>query len=489
MALMVTADISALLEAMSNGDEAGVIRETLQLLGPENVPPAKVAARVGIPAAWGGGEGHALGTLSVVGRIAEWMRSTPIGPEPGAEVRRQLAPALPLVQGFLAVADRVRAGLAEPLPALPEPIPPADVHHAEGAPGALREAIAQHDLNRVRGILLGYYSTGADYRAMLTAIYAALATRYPEDGHLLSMAVAGTRVQDMANWGDRLPAYIYWVSPLLLDDAPDTPVAQTARQFASTPEHDLGWLRTRLAIPREEAAGTSFQRALVAGDAQAACMAVLQALREGATPRGVAAGMAVATAEQINAVPQGDRDGLLRAAHTLQYVHSVHVVTLHTQNPEVWPLLYTAACAVNSVRREGSPAMSERGAGAPASAPVGGLIAPSMLRTIEQQIAESDTASALALARRYMQMGHPVRALAGVIGSVAASWDLQRDQKGSLHILPLTAAAAEEYLTLPPALQTSGQMPLLTAAIRLASELGSGHTLAGKVRAAIDALA
>ncbi|MGH2516464.1 MAG: hypothetical protein ACRDHP_12490, partial [Ktedonobacterales bacterium] len=132
MAMIVSANISALLDAITNADEERVIAETLQLLGPENVPPAKVAARVGIPAVWAGGDGHPASALSVAGRVAEWMRSIPIGPEPEAERRRALAAALPLVQGFLAVTQQVRKGLPEPHPALPEPIVPADVNNPGG---------------------------------------------------------------------------------------------------------------------------------------------------------------------------------------------------------------------------------------------------------------------------------------------------------------------------------------------------------------------
>ena len=58
-------------------------------------------------------------------------------------------------------------------------------------------------MENVRRILLGYYATGTDYRNILTAIYAALDLRYPEGGKPLSFAVAGSRVLDMADWGDR----------------------------------------------------------------------------------------------------------------------------------------------------------------------------------------------------------------------------------------------------------------------------------------------
>ena len=486
MVMMVNADISALLAAVSNGDQAEIIRETLQLLGPEKVPPAKIAARVGIPAAWGGGDGHPLSVLSVAGRIAEWMRSIPIGPEPGEESRRALLPALPLTHGFLAVAEPVRKGLPEPHATLPEPVVPADVNHAGGALGALIESVEKRDLERVRAILLGYYATGTDYRSVLTAMYAALALRYPEGGHALAFAVAGSRVLDMADWGDRMPAFIFWATPLMLDTSPESSVAQVARTFAAASDHDLGWLRKRLSIPKEEAAGPQFQASVVSGDGEAACAAVLQALRNGATPLGIASAVCIVAANQINAVAQGDAAGLLRAGQTLIYAHSVHSATKQTQNPEIWPLLYTAAAAVNANASASDAAVTGRGAGNLPSTPLGGFMAASVLRTIEHQIAEGDTLGAVAASRRYLQMGHAPRALAGIIGSVASTRDLNPKDPQSLRALPLVAAAAEEFLSLPKALESSGQTQLLSAAIRLAAELGSGHTTADQVRAAID---
>jgi hypothetical protein len=486
MAMLVHANITALLDAITSGDEPGTIRETLTLLEPEKVPPAKIAARVGIPASWGGGDGHALSILSVAGRVAEWMRAIPIGPEPQAEQRRQLAPALPLVQGFLAVSDRVKRGLPEPHPALPEPLPPAEVRHEQGPLGALRDAVATRDLTMAQRILMGYYATGTDYRALLTLLYAALAHRYSTGGHPLTFVVAGSRVLDMADWGDRLPAYIYWVTPLMLSDAPDDPVAEVARSYAQQPEHDLGWLRTRLALAKEEAAGTAFQRALFSGDAHGACDAVLQALRGGASPMGVAAGMNLAAAELVNSAAPGDQAGLLRAGHVLLYTHAVQSATLHTQDPQTWPLLYTAACALNAAKTT-APAALEPAGQSPASMPVGGLMPAAMLRTLEQRMLEGDTTGALTVARRYLQMGHPPRALAGMIGSAAAARDARQGDDSALHTLPMVAAAAEAYLNLPHALQSGGQNALLVAAVRLAGELSGQHTVADHVRETINA--
>jgi hypothetical protein len=486
MVTILSADISRLLDSIVSGNQEQTIHETLDLLGDKKVPPAKLAARVGIPAAWGGGDGYPLSTLSVAGRVAEWMRSIPIGPEPGADVRRMLVPALPLVQGFEAVADRVKPGLVEPHPSLPDPIMPRDVKHPGGPLGALRDALASQDVDGVRRILLGYYATGTDYRNVLTAIYAALAEYYPEHGRPLCFAVLGSRVLDMADWGDRVPAFIYWFAPLMVEVTPGTPVEEATRAYSTVASHDLSWLRTRLGVPKEDAAGLVYQRALVSGSAEAACDATLQALRNGATPMGAAAGISLAAAQIVTAVPVGDIAGLQQAGRLLLYTHSVHVATTQTQSPEIWPLLYTAACAVNAAgARTGQAPPQIIGTRAATSTPVGGLIAASMLRTLEQVVRAGDTAGALAVAQRYLQMGHPTRALAGVIASVAAGRS-SGIARTAFHPLVLTAAAVEGYLMLPEALAAGGQNALLSAAIRLAGELQSEQLLATAVQSAID---
>jgi hypothetical protein len=156
------------------------------------------------------------------------------------------------------------------------------------------------------------------------------------------------------------------------------------------------------------------------------------------------------------------------------------------QDPVVWPLLYTAAAAVNSLRVVGGASALESAAGGVSRSLLGGgLIAPTMLRTVEHQLEAGDAPAALATARRYVQMGHPTTALAGVITGAAATRDVSVENADSLRALPYTAAAAEEYVLLPVALRQGGQSALLTAAIRLASDLRGPHTVADRVRAAI----
>jgi hypothetical protein len=287
----------------------------------------------------------------------------------------------------------------------------------------------------------------------------------------------------MAEWGDNEPPMIYWYPPLMLDNTPDAPATQAASDYAAKTEHDLSWLRTRLSIPKEESAGAAFQRALLTGDGAAACDAVLGALRSGATPRGVASGMSLVVAAHINAVPQGDSAQLMRAGHVLQYVHSVQLAMRHTQEALVFPLLYTAACVVNSLGPVGAPVV--QGAGAAGSLVAGGLIPGVVLRSLEQQAAGGETGGALATARRYIQMGNPSSGLAGILATVATQRDVAGDEAAQ-HVLPSVTAACEAYLMLPDAIAEKGQNALLTAAIRLATEARGGTILASRVSAAIE---
>ena len=331
---------------------------------------------------------------------------------------------------------------------------------------------------------MGYHATGADYRSFQTAIYGALAHRYPEDGHPLIYALSGGQIVDMAEWGDNEPPLIYWYPPLMLDNAPDASLAKIAGDYAAQSGHNLSWLRTRLSIPKEEAAGVAFQQALQAGNGVAACDAVLGALRNGATPRGVASAMSLVVASHINTTPLGDTAQLVRIGHLLQYVHAVQLAMRHTQETLVFPLLYTAACAVNSLGIVGRPAVQSTGAAG--SLVAGGLIPGVVLRSVEQQVATNEVAGAIATARRYIQMGHPPTGLTGILATVAAQRDVTGDD-AAYHALPAVTAACEAYLMLPGAIADKGQNALLVAAIRLATELRGANTLADRIRAAIEA--
>jgi hypothetical protein len=484
MSMMLYADTTTLAKAIASGDEAAVISETLKLLGQRNLKPSKVGGRVGIDALWGGASPRALGALAVSGRVTDWMKAIPMGPEPGEEQRRQVAPAMPLVQGFMATQQAVRASISQPEPSLPDPIEPMEIPGGKSVHDAVSDAFAARDVTTLRRVLLGLNATGADYRAVLEALYVALRFRFVGSGMPLTGIVTASEIMEMAEWGGRYPAFIFWATNLLSDATPNGQIGETARAYANDQAHDLSWMRTRLSIPAEEHAGASYQRALMAGDATAACDATLEALRAGATPLGIVNGMALAVAERINSIGLGDTAALTSAGQTLLYVHAVATVMRQTQHHDVWPMLYTAAVAVNALGASipaGAAALP-----AASSMPVsGGLIGSTLIRTVEQSAMAGDTPGAIAAARRFMQMENTPRAFAGVVGLVAARSDVT-SAGDAPSAAQLVAAAAEEYLALRPALASGGQNALLTAGVRLATELRGDHTLADRVDAAID---
>lgn len=474
------ADTTPLVKAIAAGGESQVVAETLKLLGQRNLKAAQIAGRVGIDALWGGGDPEALAPLAATGRLTDWMRALPLGPEPGEERRSKLQAATPLIQAFMAAQAGVRQGMADQKPALPDPVEPMELPGAKSVHQALTEAFEARDIPAMRGILLGLHATGADYRSTLEALYIATRFTYVGSGEPLTWIMTAAEIMDMAEWGGNIPPVVYWVTGLLGGLGKNSAVGEAARAYASDPEHDLSWLRTRLATPKEEAAGKAFQAALTSGSASAACEATLAALRAGATPMGVAGGMALAVAERLAAIPADDSAGLLAAGRALRYVHAVAAATRHTQHQDTWPLLYTAACAVNALS-----ASAPAGLPATPSIPIGGTLGGALLRQIEQQVATGDAASALTAARRFMQLENAPRAVAGAISLAVAQTDPTPGTAGA-EAMSLVAAALEEYLRLPAPLAGTGQNALLSAAIRLATDLRGDHARADRVSAAIE---
>lgn len=480
MTMMLYADTTPLAEAIAAGGEARVIAETVKLLGQRNLKPAKVAGRVGIDALWGAGDPTALAPLASSGRLSDWMRALPLGPEPGEEQRAQLSPATPLVQAFMTAQAAVAKGMSDSKPALPDPIEPMEIPGGKSVHQALTEAFDARDVTAMRRVLLGLFATGADYRSTLEALYVATRFSYVGAGEPLTWILTASEIMDMAEWGGNNQPFIYWITGLLAGLGANSAIGETARAYAAAPQHDLSWMRTRLSIPKNEAAGEDFQTALTAGDASAACDATLAALRAGATPSGVASGMALAVAERVNSVPAGDTTALLDAGRVLRYIHAVATATRQTQHADTWPMLYTAACAVNAL---GSAAPV--GLPSAPSIPVGGTLGGALLRQMEQQVATGEAASAIAAARRYMQIENAPRSFAGAVSLAVAQIDPAAGELGA-EAAPLMAAALEEYLALPAALANNGQNALLAAAVRLATDLRGDHARADRVNAAIE---
>jgi hypothetical protein len=480
MTMMLYADTTPLVEAIASGSESRVIAETLKLLGQRNLKPAKVAGRVGIDALWGAADPAALALLASSGRLTDWMRAIPLGPEPGEEVRARLSPATPLVQTFMTAQAAVAKGASAANPELPEPLEPMEIAGGKSVHDALTETFEARDVVAMRRILLGLYATGADYRATLEALYVATRFHYVGAGEPLVWILTASEIMDMAEWGGNGPPFVYWITGFLADARPNSPVGEAARAYAADARSDLSWLRTRLAIPRNESAGKDFQMALTSRDSAAACDATLGALRAGATPSGVASGMALAIADRVNAVAAGETAALLEAGRALRYIHGVATVMRQTQHPDSWPLLYTAASAINAL---GAPAPV--GLPASPSVPIGGLLAAGLLRQLESQVATGDSGSAFIAARRYMQIENAPRSFAGAV-SLAISQSDPVTGAPSAETIPLVAAALEEYLALPASLANNGQNALLGAVVRLATGLRGDHARADRVNAAIE---
>src|SRR5271165_1157437 len=99
----VRVNLTKLFDALAAGDEATVITEVAFALN-ENIAPSLIAGRLAIPAALGDTTGSAVTALVAAGRIGDWSRLIPPGPEPSAERRQRLTPAVPLVAAALAAA-------------------------------------------------------------------------------------------------------------------------------------------------------------------------------------------------------------------------------------------------------------------------------------------------------------------------------------------------------------------------------------------------
>ncbi len=464
MAVKHTTDYAPLVDAVASENINHMAREVVHLLR-RKVSPLFIIGKVGVPAAWGDTDGHPLCALAAGGKIADWTRYIPASGEDDDEELRLLRPALPLTMALAYAAPAVRQG-AHHQPELPVPIFPATVNHPGGMDGALREAVQNGDTERTLRILLGYYATGTDYRSYLMNVYRALTEHYAADGHALIFTHRSSQVLDMAGWADKLPPFIYWLTPHLASKQPDAPFLADVQTFLRDPAHDLKPLRTRLAPAKDAAAGAELRQAILQGSLEDTFAAVLAALHNGARGPAVGSVIALAAARRFLNTAEDDADASLRAAHGLLIASAARTVVAQVQNVEVLPMLFIAAAAVNALRdvEQAEAPQASAHPRASAGALVGGILAPVLLRSLEQQLEAGDEQAAQTSAHRYLQLGHPAHGLVATIASVACQGDASSDQG---HTLLLTQAAAEEFLALPPHLQSEGET-LLAVSLRAA---------------------
>ena len=279
--------------------------------------------------------------------------------------------------------------------------------------GALREAVRTGDATQTLRLLLGYYATGTDYRSYLMNVYRAITEHYTDDGHVLIFTHRSSQVLDMAGWADKLPAFIWWLTPHLANTRPDAPFLADIQAFLSEPAHDLKPLRTRLAPANDAAAGAELRQAILQGSLEETCAAVLAALQHGARGPAVGSVIALAAARRFLNTSESDADAALRAAHGLLVASAARTAVSQIQNVEVLPILFIAAAAINALRDVEPTELPQPTAQSRTSVGslVGGILAPVLIRSLEQQLESGDEQAAQTSAHRYVQLGHPARGI------------------------------------------------------------------------------
>ena len=463
--ITMKADLSSLVSALVAGDTDATIAATHDLLAHGDSADV-LLGRIGLIAAHGDTSGQALLLLNAAAMLCRYLHTIPQpleGPEQGNER------ALPLLaEAVLAAAPAVRAG-QKAQDSYPAPFFPSGLGEHGSVNEAIRQAVQGNDVERVERLLLGLYGTGADYRTLEVRAYESVATTFQDGGRPLILAVRGFQLLGTVEWGDRAPNIIHWLAPHLplRPDAATPEWVQTVSAFSTA--HDMSSIGTRISIPKNENALPLHQLLLSNTDTPQVCQAVYDAIMKGeASSRAVSSVIALAAAEVMNLVGDGDRALFIRVAQGLLFASAVRLAFQQVQDVEALPLLFTSAAFVNALYKE-TVAQNHTAAPIQASSSTvlgGGLIAPAQLDTLKAQLEGRDAAGALATARRYMKLNYDARALFAVIGLVAAQNNASLDQGYTLQIVQ---AAAEEFLAWPSTLGNTSIDIYLQVAIRAAA--------------------
>jgi hypothetical protein len=285
-------------------------------------------------------------------------------------------------------------------------------------------------------------------------------------------AVRGFQLLDTVEWGDRAPTIIHWLAPHLplrpTSNEPDW--VQALRTYTSDAAHDVSGVRKRLSAPKDENALSLYRLVQSSADTTQVCQGVYDALvTNGASPRTISSVIALAGANIMQMVDDGNRKLFVKVAHGLLFSSAIRLAFRQVQDVEVLALLFTSAAYVNALYKEvaaGQHTPSAHQEAASSRVLGGGLIAPSLLESLRTQLKEQDATGALTTARRYLKLGYDARALFATIGLVAAQTDALADQG---HTLQITQAASEEFLSWPTSLTDTNIEVFLLAALRAAA--------------------
>ena len=457
-------DISTLVDATISGDSDQIIVAGKQLLQ-RGATAAELLGRVGLIAAHGDSDGHAILTLDAAAALSRYFLAVVPPPEQDPQSHEQELPLL--VQALVATASTVKAGQAAPHN-YPDPFFPSELGEGHTVDEAMHQAVYNNDATTVERLLFGLYGTGADYRTMEVRTYDGISTTFQNAGHPLMFAVRGFQLLDAVEWGDRAPHILHWLAPHLPLHTEEPEWVQSVRAFNDDPSHSMASLRTRLSFPKNENALPL--RNLILSDAGTTevCQGVFDALMKGgASSQGVGSVIALAAADIMQRVGDGDRDAFVQAAHGLLFSAATRLVYAHVQDIAALPLLFTSAAYINALQKAvGQPSSTPQMPTIPATPLGGGLIAPSLLETLHEQLDAQDLQGATSTARRYLRLGNDARALFAFIGRNAAQADAAADQG---HTLQIVQAAAEEYIAWPSSLASTNIDAFLNVALRAAA--------------------
>src|SRR5215471_3973707 len=342
-------DISALLDAIVAGNADHIIATVRPLLQ-QGVPAAVIAGRVGMIAAHGDQDGHAILTLNAAACLSRWLDALPLTPGEEGRGRERELPLL--VQALVATAPAFRAGQAAH-DTYPEPLFPSGLPEGKVVDELMHDAVYSNNAALAERLLFGLYGSGADYRTMQVRIYDAISTTFQHKGHPLIFAVRGTQLLDAVEWGDRAPNILHWLVPHLPLHSEEPAWVNTVRSFLADPDHGLASLRTRLSTPKNENALPL--RRLIRSDADTTqvCQAVYDALiTGGASANGVGAVIALAAADIMQLVSDNDRDAFIQVSHGLLFAAAVRLVFQQVQDLPALPLLFTSAAFINTLGKE-----------------------------------------------------------------------------------------------------------------------------------------
>ncbi len=464
-------DISPLENAVVAGNTNQIIATGLQLLE-RGAPAAELLGRIGLIAARADSDGHAVLTIDAASAMSRWILNLTklYGEDPANHARE-----LPLlVQALVATAPVVRDGSSVP-ENYPEPYFPSYLGEHGSVDEAMHKAVYGNDAEMVERLLFGLYGTGADYRTAEIRTYDGISTTFQHAGHPLQFAVRGYQLLNNVEWSVRTPIILHWLAPHLPLHTEEPVWITAVRTFLAESAHNLAGLRTRLAAPKNENALPLRALILSKADPTQVCQGVFDALvTNGASSQGVGSVIALAAADVMQNVGDGNRDAFIQAAHGLLFAAAVRAVYSHVQDIPALPLLFTSAVFINDLNRQLNQESNTMPMGAiPVTPAGGGLIPAAVLESLNQQLAAQDLNGAYSTCRRYLRFGNDPQTLFATIALAAAQVDAAADQGHSLQIVQ---AAGEEYLAWPRQLADVNIDGFLHVALR-AAIFGKRNTL------------